>query len=63
MYQLMYEKNSRYALLKVLRTWYSFEKAHSIIQIAREDREYEDEHIRIEVKVTPQKDVFEWTCK
>lgn len=42
---------------------YSFEKALSIIQIAREDREFEDENVRITMKRTPDGDIFDCMWK
>ena len=41
------EVTDRKGVLLILRTWYSFERSYSILQIVSEDGFYEDEHIQI----------------
>ena len=52
----------RKRLLNELMWKYSFEKAHSIIQIVTEDREFEDENVYIMMTRTLDGDVYyyEW---
>lgn len=52
---------NRKNLLKELMERYSFEKAHSIIQIATEDREFENDDIHIIMTRTLDGDIFD--CK
>ena len=52
---------NRKNLLKELMKRYSFEKAHSFIQIATEDREFENDDIHIIVTRTLDGDIFD--CK
>lgn len=51
----------RKSLLKELRKRYSFEKAHSIVQMATEDREYENDDVYIVMTRTLDGDIF--NCK
>ena len=53
---------NRKDLLCKLKAKYSFEKAHSIIHIATEDREYEDDNVKIVMTRTLMSDVYilEW---
>lgn len=50
------------ALLRSLKEKYSFEKAYSILQIATEDREFEDDNVRIVMNRTLNGDIYdlEW---
>jgi hypothetical protein len=52
---------NRKNLLKELMGRYSFEKAHSIVQIATEDREFENDDVYIMMTRTLDGDIFD--CK
>lgn len=49
---------NRKELLNELMERYSFEKAHSIIQIATEDREFENDDVYITMTRTLDGDIF-----
>lgn len=54
---------NRKQLLNELMWRYSFEKAHSIIQIVTENREFEDENVHIIMTRTLGSDVYHYEWK
>lgn len=54
---------NRKTLLNKLMKRYSFEKAHSLIQIATEDREFENDDVHITMIRTLNGDVFDFKWK